>query len=63
MVLWREFSIMNCFTLEASFHGYINQDRQTVELTTQMFENMGQILGEGFWEYQGMIEEDERMKE
>jgi hypothetical protein len=63
VVLWREFSIMNCFTLEASFHGYINQDRQTVELTTQMFENMGQILGEGFWEYQGMIEEDERMKE
>jgi hypothetical protein len=41
VVLWREFSIMNCFTLEASFHGYINQDRQTIELTTQMFENMG----------------------
>ena len=28
-----------------------------------MFENMGQVLGEGFWEYQGMIEEDDRMKE
>lgn len=27
IVLWREFDIMNCFTFEASFHGYLNQDR------------------------------------
>jgi cytosolic carboxypeptidase protein 2/3 len=63
VVLWREFHIMNCFTLEASFHGYINQDRQTVELTTSMFERMGQVLGEGFWEYQTLVEDDEKQKE
>ena len=27
VVLWKEFNIMNCFTLEASFHGYIDKDR------------------------------------
>lgn len=51
VVLWKEFSIMNCFTLEASFHGYLDKDRQTVELTTQMFEAMGSSLGGAFCEY------------
>ncbi len=27
VVLWKEFNIMNCFTLEASFHGFIDKDR------------------------------------
>ena len=60
VVLWKEFNIMNCFTLEASFHGYINIDRQTVELTTEMFESMGEIMGKGFLEYQSLIEEDDK---
>jgi cytosolic carboxypeptidase protein 2/3 len=25
VVLWKEFNIMNCFTLEASFHGYFTR--------------------------------------
>ena len=29
VVLWREFNIMNCFTLEASFHGYFDKERET----------------------------------
>ena len=28
VVLWREFNIMNCFTLEASFHGYFDKERE-----------------------------------
>jgi hypothetical protein len=28
-----------------------------------MFERMGAVLGEGFWEYQSLIEEDEKYKE
>lgn len=51
VVLWKEFNIMNCFTLEASFHGYLNKDRQTVEFTTEMFEKMGEVLCSGFYEY------------
>jgi len=26
VVLWKEFNIMNCFTLEASFHGYFTRE-------------------------------------
>ena len=29
VVLWREFNILNCFTLEASFQGYFDKNRQT----------------------------------
>lgn len=29
VVLWREFNITNCFTLEASFYGYFDQSRET----------------------------------
>lgn len=29
VVLWREFNILNCFTLEASFQGYFDYNRQT----------------------------------
>lgn len=50
-MLWKEFHIMNCFTLEASFHGYLTKDRETVEFTTEMFEKMGEVLGKGFCEY------------
>lgn len=62
VVLWKEFGIMNCFTLEASFHGFINKDRQTVFLTTENLEKMGEILGSGFYEYHSLIEEDERQR-
>ena len=53
---------MNCFTLEASFHGYFTrEDRQTIELTTEMLEKMGgEHLCGAFNEYQGLVEEDEK---
>jgi len=38
IVLWREFDIMNCFTFEASFHGYLNDDRITEEFTPETYE-------------------------
>lgn len=62
VVLWKEFGIMNCFTLEASFHGYLNKDRQTLDLTTESLEKMGEILGNGFHEYHILVEEDEKQR-
>lgn len=50
IVLWREFDIMNCFTLEASFHGYLNKDRVTEEFTIEMLESMGQHLVNALYE-------------
>lgn len=38
IVLWREFDIMNCFTFEASFHGYLNEERVTEEFTPETYE-------------------------
>ena len=62
MVLWKEFNIMNCFTLEASFHSFIDKDRQTIDLTTEMFESMGDILGHGFYDYVTLMEDDDKQK-
>ena len=31
---------MNSFTLEASFHGFLTQERETIEFTTDQFEKM-----------------------
>ena len=38
VVLFKEFGIMNCFTLEASFHGFMDKDRTTTELTIEDLE-------------------------
>lgn len=62
VVLFREFGIMNCFTLEASFHGYIAKDRSTVEMTVEHFEEMGKTLGIGFSEYFELVDDDDRAK-
>ena len=53
---------MNCFTLEASFHGYIDKDRTTAELTTEALEEMGKVLGVGIHEYSELVEEDDRQR-
>lgn len=45
VVLFREFNIMNCFTLEASFLGYFNEKRITKDFTPEKYEKMGCKLG------------------
>lgn len=63
VVLFKEFGIMNCFTLEASFHGYITKEsRQTTELTCEMLVDMGRCLAKAFNEYLFLVEDDERVK-
>ena len=60
VILFKEFGIMNCFTLEASFHGYINDDRSTIEFQTQDLDLLGNHLGVGFFDYCELVEEDQR---
>ena len=45
VVLHREFNIMNCFTLEASFLGYFNANRVTKDFSVQKLLKMGTKLG------------------
>jgi hypothetical protein len=44
LVLWREFNLMNSFTLEASFHSYFNQDRVNIEFNTDSWLEMVHFL-------------------
>ena len=63
VVLYKEFGITNCFTLEASFHGFIDKDRTTTEMTTEHFEEMGNVLGTSFYDYFDLVEEDDRQRQ
>lgn len=62
VVLFKEFGIMNCFTLEASFHGFIDSDRSTRELTTESLESMGSTLACSMNDYMDLVDEDDRQK-
>jgi hypothetical protein len=63
VVLWKEFRIMNCFTLESSFHGYFDKSRRNRELMLPNFFDIGKYLGVVFQEYSCLVEEDERQKQ
>jgi len=58
LVLSKEFGIMNSFTIEASFYAFINKERQLIEFDSELYELMGQKIGETIFEYQSIIEED-----
>ena len=60
VVLFREFGIMNCFTLEVSFHGFIDTDRTTKELTTESLQEMGSILGASISDYVNLFDAEEK---
>ena len=38
IVLHKELNIQNCFTFEASFHGYFDHDRENFEFTPEKYE-------------------------
>lgn len=62
LVLSKEFDLMNSFTVEASFHGYLTQDRTTVEFASDELEKMGSVVGLSLLDYAFMIEQDERQR-
>ena len=41
LVIAREFHRVNSFTIEASFYGFIDEDRKSIEFSTQLYETMG----------------------
>ena len=61
--LFREFGILNCFTLEASFHGWFDRDRVTHEFDEKGYEQMGAKLVTALYTYVMASEEDERRRE
>ena len=62
IVLWREFSIMNCFTFEASFHGHFDHMNTNFEFNAASYEEMGEHLVNSLFEYMMILEEEERRR-
>ena len=58
IVLFKEFGIMNSFTIEASFHAYISNERVNIEFFCRHFERMGEILGNAILQDQIIWEEE-----
>lgn len=63
IVLYKEFGICCCFTMEASFHGYFDKDRNQYEFTEEAYEQMGINLVNSLYEYVMILEESERRKQ
>ena len=51
---------MSCFTLEASFQGYFDHERETRDFLHHHFFRIGEMLGTTLFESVIMREEDER---
>lgn len=62
VVLWREFRIANCFTLEASFHGFFNSERVTLDFVHEHLKEIGSHLSTSLFEFGIMLEADERIQ-
>jgi len=62
IVLWREFNIENCFTFEASLHGFFDNHNVNYEFTESSFESMGFHLVNSLYEYIMILEETDRLK-
>ena len=60
VVLWREFNIMNCYTLEASLHGFFDHTRDTTDFLVSHSIKVGKLLGKSIFEYMIMKEDDEK---
>ena len=60
VVLWREFNIMNCYTLEASFHGFFDRERETTEFQHSHLLKVGKMLANTIFEYMLMRDDEER---
>jgi len=63
LVIWKEFNIMNSFTIEASFYGWVKDDRTSHSFNTSHLNTVGEQLGITLHEYISLITEEEREKE
>ena len=62
IAIWRDFNITNCFTIESSSFGFINKDRETINLSTGLLQEFGECVIHSIFEYNLIQEEDRRMK-
>jgi len=51
LVVWKQLKLMNTFTIEASFYGYLTKDRDTVPFTEATLLEAGEGICRGLWDY------------
>jgi len=56
-----QFGIVHCYTLEASYASFLNENRETIPFTKDEYIFMGAKVTESFYDYQRMIDEEEEI--
>ena len=60
-VISKEFDIMNSFTIESSFHGFINRERKIMEFCKSLYKAMGMNIGKTIFDYLNILKEDKTL--
>lgn len=60
--LWKDFKIKTSLTIESSFHGYLDENRETKVFNESNLQYFGQAFCQGFFEYLLILEENKRQK-
>lgn len=60
--LWRDFKIQTSLTLESSFHGYLDENRETKVFNEANLQYFGQAFCQSIFEYLLILEENRRQK-
>ena len=62
LVISKEFGIMNSFTIEASFYGFLNEERKLIEFDINSHELMGKYICQTLLEYIEILKEEKLNK-
>ena len=62
MVMWKELGIINAYTLETSYFGYLDQDRETKVFYIEDFYLLAEKLAKTIYEYYIMQKQERRLQ-
>jgi hypothetical protein len=60
--LWRDFKIQTSLTIESSFHGYLDENRETKTFNESNLQYFGQAFCQSLFEYMLILEENKKQK-
>ena len=60
VVMHREFGLVNCYTLESSFHGFFDNNRNNFDFVMEHYQKVGGFALKSVFEYVIMLEFEER---
>jgi hypothetical protein len=62
MVMWKEMGIVNTYTLETSYFGYLNEERDTAAFCTENFYTLAEKLSRTILEYYFMQKQERKVQ-